>query len=82
MGSVFLSTGKIKFKAEKIPFFISPVYPVPPINAIFLVKSKIAKLPCLVLSTIGFAIKPGAHITCQSAAKSSNSDSSGRKNIL
>ncbi|MNE87224.1 hypothetical protein D3C80_1843970 [compost metagenome] len=45
IGKVFLKTGRIKFKAEKIPFFISPVYPVPPIRAIFLVKSKIAKLP-------------------------------------
>ena len=25
IGSTFLSTGKIMFKAEKIPFFISPV---------------------------------------------------------
>ena len=28
----------MKFRAENIPFFISPVYPVPPIRIIFFVK--------------------------------------------
>ena len=34
----------MKFSAEKTPFFISPVYPEPPIKTIFLVKFKMAKL--------------------------------------
>ncbi len=82
IGKVFLKTGKIKFNAEKIPFLISPVYPVPPIKAIFLVKSKIAKLCCLVPSTSGSAINPGALIIVHSGVKFFNSASVGLKNIL
>src|SRR5690606_36368845 len=82
MGKVSLETGSIKFNAEKIPFLISPVYPVPPIKAIFLVKSKMAKLCCLVPSSCGFALNPGAFITVHSGVKCFNSSSVGRKNIL
>jgi len=69
MGKVFLYTGKIKFKAEKIPFFISPVYPVPPMSAIFFVKLRIEKLCCRVASRSGSALNPGAFITVHSGSK-------------
>ena len=82
IGSAFLCTGSIKLSAEKIPFLISPVYPLPPIKAIFFVKFNIEKLPWRVPSIEGSALKPGAFTTIQSSLKFSSSDSSGLKNIL
>ena len=68
--------------AEKIPFLISPVYPVPPIRAILRVKFRIAKFPWRVPSTAGSAKKLGALITNQSSLKPANSLSSIRRNML
>ena len=82
IGRVFLYIGRIKFKAEKIPFLISPVYPVPPMRAIFFVKFRIAKLCWRVASRSGSAINPGALITVHSGSKPSSSFSLGRINIL
>ena len=45
--------GKVKFKTEKIPFFISPVYPVPPTIITLLVKLIIAKFLSFTLSVDG-----------------------------
>jgi hypothetical protein len=44
--------GKIKFNAEKMPFLISPVYPVPPIIISFLLKLIIEKFSILVQSSL------------------------------
>src|SRR5680860_147944 len=82
IGKAFFNTGSIKFKDEKTPFLISPVYPLPPIKMIFLLKLRMVKLPCLVPSTSGLASKPGALTMIQSSSKFSSSDASGLKNIL
>jgi hypothetical protein len=66
---VFCSVGKIKFNTEKTPFFISPVYPVPPIIIVLSEKQMIAKFSALVLSTDGFALKFGAWRMVQSGSK-------------
>ena len=72
----------MKFRAENIPFFISPVYPVPPIRIIFFVKFNIAKLDCRVPSSSGIAIKLGTHRMCQSGISCDNSSFDGLKNML
>jgi hypothetical protein len=55
IGKIFLKTGKVKFNTDKIPFFISPVYPVPPIIIILLVKLIIEKFSAFTVSISGFA---------------------------
>src|SRR5690554_2159066 len=54
IGNTFFSTGKKRFRAVKIPFFISPVYPDPPIRVIFFVKFKMLKFLCLTPYSVGF----------------------------
>ena len=66
IGKIFLCTGSVKFKTEKIPFFISPVYPVPPIMIIFFEKLIIEKFSLSTPSFLGFALKSGAEITVHS----------------
>src|SRR5690606_24498217 len=80
--STLLRGGKIKLKAENIPFLISPVQAVPPIIIIFLVKFITAKLCCLVPSIAGSAINPGAAIMVHSGSKDKISSLVGLKNIL
>ena len=63
MESTLCSTGRIKLRTVKIPFFISPVYPVPPIMMHFSEKLMIAKFLLLTPSVSGFASKAGALIT-------------------
>jgi hypothetical protein len=59
----------MKFKAENIPFLISPVYPVPPIRIIFFVKFNIAKLCFLVPSSFVSAKKLGTFKIAHSGSK-------------
>ena len=74
--------GSSKLTIPNIPFLISPVYPVPPIRAIFFEKFKIEKLCCRVKSSLGSAMNPGALTTVHSGLKFSSSELVGLKNIL
>ena len=76
------TVGNKKLSTEKIPFFISPEYSVPPIRIILLVKFTMAKFSCLVPSVVGSALNSGQQMIVKFGSKSGSLYASGLMNML